>query len=281
MLEIGDLARLPMPHFFYQDLSVDLLIEAVREHGPDAIEYPNLDLAWLRRRADRQRQLYETVDGVLAMSAWLADALVAGGSCRADQVTVVYAGCSPAVARPDAVNPRPGPHRRLLFVGRHFRRKGGDIVVAALGILRREFDPNVTLTIVGPPVWPLDGTVPPGVHFLGDVPTSRLASEMERHDLFVMPSRFEPFGIAPVEALASGMPCVVRDAYAMPEVVRAGDNGALVGSLTADEVARAIVTCLEDPSMFVRCQAERAVVLQRFSWDAVAARVLDGIATRV
>lgn len=281
VLEIGDLAGLPLPHFFYQDLSYDLLMSALDEHGASMLGYPNLQREALVRRRDRQRRLYAGVTAVFAMSDWLATDLVRSSSVAASRVAVVHAG-STAVTQPGGPLRSQLPRRRrLLFLGRHFFRKGGDAVVRAVEILRRDFDPTLTLTVVGPPHWPLDSEPPDGVAFLGDVSSYDLVPVLDSHDLLVLPSRFEPFGIAFVEALARGMPCIGRSAYAMPELISPGENGALVSLIDPDEIASAAAACLEDSDLYRRCEAARQDVLQRFSWGAVAERIVTGVAARL
>jgi glycosyltransferase involved in cell wall biosynthesis len=96
-----------------------------------------------------------------------------------------------------------------------------------------------------------------------------------------MPSRFEPFGIAPLEALVTGMPAVVRDACAMPELIHPGQNGALVRTLAPDDLAASIVRCLDDDMLYERCEANRSGVAARFSWGRVASRIISGVERRL
>jgi len=74
---------------------------------------------------------------------------------------------------------RAAPRRRLLFVGRvnhdfDFYAKGGDLVLATLALLRRDHDPRITLTVAGPENWPVPGSPPDGVPFLGSLPLAIL-----------------------------------------------------------------------------------------------------------
>jgi glycosyltransferase involved in cell wall biosynthesis len=308
VLQIQDLAPLRTPYLVLQDLSYDVLLDEMDAHGP-LVHFPSLTRSDAQRLRDRQRRIYEGAAGVLAMSQWFADHLVRVSGVSVDRVHVVRPGASAAVAAPvggptlsdshddgtvrtgtgdaddDGENPRlrsatERPRRRLLFVGKDFVTKAGGQVLAALALLRAEVDPDITLTVVGPRVWPLPGEPPAGVRFLGRLPIDEVRSLYGQHDLFVMPSRFEGFGIALVEALSHGLPCVARTAFAMPEIVRPGDNGDLVTGDDPAELAGILARLLEDDGVFARTAAQSAEVRRYYSWSRAADDVL-AVATKV
>jgi glycosyltransferase involved in cell wall biosynthesis len=284
---IDDLAVLPIPFFTYYDSSWDLLISAV-ENTRALASLRAISPATVARRRDRQIAVYEQAAGVLAFSRWHARSLVEQSGVSPEKVHVIL----PAVrhhrdaGRPDGpgdrswpVPDRRAPRRRLLFVGRQhqsydFYRKGGDLVVGALAILRRECDPEITLTIAGVDNFPLPGTPPEGVRLLGSVPASEVNALYDSHDLFVMPSRFEPFGLVFAEALARGLPCVARNACAMPEIVTPGVSGALVSGEDAHDLAAAIAGALANDGLYESCAARARAFGTYFSWERTAADVV-------
>jgi len=75
------------------------------------------------------------------------------------------------------------------------------------------------------------------VFFLGKIET--VAPLLSAADLFLIPSQSESFGLSALEALASGVPVIGTDAGGLPEVVRAGETGALcaVGDVEGMAVA--------------------------------------------
>jgi glycosyltransferase involved in cell wall biosynthesis len=285
VVEIGDLAALDVPFYTYVDLSFDLY-EKYYDPRTGVPGLAGIDLQTIRRCRERQHRIWESAAGVFAMSRWLADDLIHRSGVPREKVTVVYAGLnSVEETAPDPsawearVEARAAAHApaRLLFVGRDFFRKGGDIVVGALAHLRREYSPDIRLTVVGPDEWPLPGNVPDGVLFLGSRPPEEVGRLFHAHDLFVMPSRFEAFGIAFVEALAHGLPVVARSAFAMPEIVRPGENGTLVDGDDPAELASAVAAVLDDWAIRQRTILDAADVRTRFSWDAVAGEMLRAI----
>jgi glycosyltransferase involved in cell wall biosynthesis len=274
VLQMGDLAALDVPFLLYQDASYDLLLDRLGEDGARAQHFPGLSRSALHRLRDRQRAVYARAAGVLAMSEWLAEHLVRVSGVPARRVHVVPPGAVDLPARVDR-SPRLDRHR-LLLVGKDFHTKGGDLALAALAILRREVDPAFELTVVGPRSWPLPGPVPAGVRYRGRLPLAEVHALYATHDLFVMPSRFEGYGIALVEALAHGLPCVARQDCAMPEIVRPGVNGALLGGNPGDptELAELIATACADDALHERTAAAAAEVARRHSWGRVADDVL-------
>ena len=277
VLQVQDLCRFERPYLVFQDLSYDVLLDVLNEEGLLS-HFPGLSRRAILRLRDRQRHIYDGAAGVLAMSRWFADHLVDRTGLSPDKVHVVNPGAS-ALQSSGAPSQRverrlSGPRRRLLLVGKDFETKGGPQVVAAVAALRSELDPTISLTVVGPQTWPMPGEPPEGVEFLGRLPVARLSALYEEHDVFVMPSRFEGFGIALVEALAHGLPCVARDVFAMPEIIRDGHNGALVRSDTPEELAKVIAAVLSDDRMFSTVASEAGDVRAHFSWDRAARETL-------
>jgi glycosyltransferase involved in cell wall biosynthesis len=299
VVQIQDLAPLRTPYLVLQDLSYDVLLDEMDQHG-SLVHFPSLTRSDALRLRDRQHRIYDGAAGVLAMSQWFADHLVRVSGVPEDKVHVVRPGASAAVAAPTssdgadgtgghdadvAANPRlrsatERPRRRLLFVGKDFVTKAGAQVLAALAVLRADVDPDITLTIVGPKEWPLPGEPPAGVRFLGRQPIERVRALYSEHDLFVMPSKFEGFGIALVEALSHGLPCVARTAFAMPEIVRPGDNGDLVAGDDPDELAGILARLLVADDVFARTAAQAPEVRKYYSWGRAADEVL-AVADRV
>jgi glycosyltransferase involved in cell wall biosynthesis len=269
------MAPLEVPYFLYQDASYDVLLHLWESATVRLPHFPMLDLDTIRRRAERQHRIFARATGVLAMSAWYARTLTEWSGVPAEKVHVVHPGMNAVVrSRPRS---RPAPRRRLLLVGKDFHTKGGDLVVAALARLRHDLDPQITLTVAGPRRWPLPGSVPDGVRFLGRLPAAEIGALYDSHDLLVMPSRFEAFGIAFVEALASGLPCIGRRAFAMPDLITPRRNGDLVENDDPDELAACIARTLADDDLYLRCQAEAAGVAAHFTWERAAADALAAV----
>jgi phosphatidylinositol alpha-mannosyltransferase len=151
----------------------------------------------------------------------------------------------PPGIRPEAFPPRAGaaggPPRILFASALDDRRKGLDVAVRALGLLRRRH-PDARLLLAGPgdPGWALDADSVGAVDVLGAGDLDDVARRYREATVTVLPARDEAFGLVLVESLASGTPVVCADQGGMPaivddpgvgRVVRFGDDEALAAGL--------------------------------------------------
>ncbi|MEQ1501837.1 MAG: glycosyltransferase family 4 protein [Myxococcota bacterium] len=173
------------------------------------------------------------------------------------------------VARFAAVVRRPEPGR-LLVVGRIDVHKGLDDLIDALAPAA---DRPWILELVGPEHAP--GTIAAlttrarsrgigdRVRFTGALDGAGLLAALGRADRVVLPSRYEGFGIAAIEAMAARVPVVLSDIPAF----RVHRDAARIVDLRAPGAADAILAPI-DPGVVERA----AGVADRFGWPAVAAR---------
>ncbi len=100
----------------------------------------------------------------------------------------------------------------------------------------------------------------------GYVSRDELAALMSGADAFVYPSRYEGFGLAPLEAMACGAPVVASDVASLPEVV--GEGGVLVASNDVELWSDALRRVLMAPRVSASAAALRQAA--RFDWDEAA-----------
>lgn len=83
--------------------------------------------------------------------------------------------------------------------------------------------------------------------FLGEVPSGEVHRWYQRCLLCVACPRYEPFGLTPFEAAATGSAVVCSRTGAFADLVRPGENGYLVDTGDADGLAQAVVKVMQDP----------------------------------
>ncbi|MEW5702526.1 MAG: N-acetyl-alpha-D-glucosaminyl L-malate synthase BshA [Candidatus Zixiibacteriota bacterium] len=89
-------------------------------------------------------------------------------------------------------------------------------------------------------------------------------------DVFLLPSHYEAFGLAALEAMACGVPVVASRVGGVPELVEEGVNGLLVGPDEYDEGGERLYQILTDPPLAARLrEAGLAAVREKFTAEAV------------
>jgi glycosyltransferase involved in cell wall biosynthesis len=228
-----------------------------------------------------ERRALAAVSQVVVTSRFTAR-LLADYDVAAARIAVVEPGTDPA---PPALG-SPGPGLALLCVAALTPRKGQTDLLAALASLRKR---DWRLILAGslersPPTveairrqisdLALDGRV----ELAGEVSAARLSALYRTADLFVLPTRFEGYGMALTEALAHSLPVVSCTAGAVPETVPP-DAGILVPPGDVDALAAALTAILDAPELRARLAAGAHRAAARLpTWDAAAARMAAAIA---
>lgn len=230
-----------------------------------------------RMRGERLRfwlgkRLLKRADAVLAVSkATAADAARFGG-VDPQRVTVVPEAAAPAFeprrGAGDRVRGRWGVEPGyLLFVGALDARKDPSALLRAWAAARRT-QAQLELVIAGNPGRQAPPTMP-GARMLGRVDDSELADLYTAAGCFMLPSRYEGFGLPCLEAMACGCPVAAYRNSSLPEVVDAA--GELVDDGDAEALGRAAAAMAAGPERWRRAGLERA---KSFSWLKAARRTI-------
>jgi len=169
----------------------------------------------------------------------------------------------------------------IFFVGRLEWEKGPDLLVQAMPRVLQDF-PNARLILAGKGSY--TGQIIDMVQKLGLESAIHLAgfiSDETRNELYavadiaVFPSRYEPFGIVALEAMAAGAPVVVSNVGGLSEVVDHGVTG-LRAETSPEAIADAILDILHHPDLAAeRARRAQNVVRTQYSWEIIADRVLE------
>ena len=232
-----------------------------------------------------ERRVYESADRICTFSELAACSFVEDFGQSSTKVKAIFAGANVDTTRfsegRDSV--RLGG-KSVLFVGRDYRRKGIDTLFEAWPMVRKRH-PDALLHVVGG--YP-EGVPAEGVKVHGFVPLGseegerRLGRLYSEATLFCLPTRYEPFGVAFVEAMLAGLPCVGPASWAVPEIIVDGKTGWLFRDGSAKDLARVLSEAMDDPAHAQRLglkARERASAL--CTWEKVAARALADWERRV
>jgi glycosyltransferase involved in cell wall biosynthesis len=161
----------------------------------------------------------------------------------------------------------------LLTVANAFELKGIDVLLRALPLVRRRH-PGCRVVLAGEAARSVRRP-PPGVELRPQVGKAELERLYRAADLFVLPTRAEPFGIAFAEAMAFSLPCVGTSTGGVPEVIADGETGCLVPPGDHVALAEVVVDLLSDPArLSAMGRSARARAEREFTWDRVAERML-------
>ncbi|WP_461215313.1 glycosyltransferase family 4 protein [Lacticaseibacillus sp. GG6-2] len=273
-VQVGDTTTgRPNHNFCYHD-TIWLAVDYLKQQQPDIFAYSEFTYAGDKDIASAkqyQAQIYQAGTTILSMSHWLEQF-----TRQHSDFKIHYVGAG--INTPILSHLKQRHDHELLFVGRDFIRKGGDVVVAAFAKARQTI-PDLKLIIAGPARPPKEIEGIAGIDFLGDVDSLTVAKLMQQASVFVMPSRFEAFGIVFVEAMAAGMPIIGRDRFEMPYFVQEGSGLTLTSAADqhteAADLSAKIITILTDPTYLQRAEARADTIAKTYSWEAVAARAAE------
>ncbi|QIG43367.1 glycosyltransferase family 4 protein [Nocardioides anomalus] len=233
----------------------------------------------LERWLARERRQYHAAAHLFAFCTETATSLATDYGVPADRITVVGAGLNfETLPEPDTDRDGRGDTApTVLFVGNDFKRKGGPQLLAAFADVRHRI-PTARLWVVGTPHrLPAE----PGVTQLGRIGSREELSRLyARADVFCLPSLFDPFPGALLEAMASGLPSVVTATCGVPEMVVEGTTATTVGrgDTMISELTGALVRLLLDADERSRMgAAARRRVEERFLWSHVVDRMAPAI----
>ena len=268
---------LPLVATIHHPITVDRAVELAQAAG------------WRRRLQVRrwygfvrmQKRVAQRIPRVVTVSESSAGDIAAQMGVRRDRMSVVPVGVDAGLFRP-LPHVRRVPGRLMTTASADVPLKGLVPLLEALAKVRTER--HAELVVVGQPR--VGSLVPATIERLGlegavtiagAVDNLRMIELYAEAEVAVVPSLYEGFSLPAVEAMACGLPLVTTTGGALPEVVGAdGECALLVPPADAGALAGAIVRALDDAELRARMGAAgRARVLDRFTWRATAEATVD------
>jgi len=249
-----------------------------------------------RRIRDEQRIL-QSARGTIATSPQQRDLLVAGEyQVDSRRVAVIPPGYDDSRFFPVSRTTREAIQARLglegpaiLALGRVAANKGYDLLLKALPTVV-ERAPSVTLVLAVGSTRPTPGEtaqiealqalaerlgVRARVRLLDYIPDERLADTYRAADVFALSSRYEPFGMTAVEAMACGTPAVITTKGGLWQMIEPGRDALCADPTDPRAFGEAIAAVLSHPEIAERLsRAGARQTRATFTWRGIASQVL-------
>jgi mannosylfructose-phosphate synthase len=255
-----------------------------------------------RHRVAREREIYAVADLVIATTPQQAELL--GGSeygVPADRLAMIPPGYDDTRFFPVSEASRALTKRELglegplvLALGRMARNKGYDLLLRAL--------PHVFDRVEGAQALLAPGSSEPsdgerqqiaGLHHLAGelgiadrvvfqdhIPDDTLADHYRAADVFALSSRYEPFGMTAVEAMACGVPTVITTEGGLWQMVRWGVDTIYADPFDPAAFGHAVANVLMYPEVASQLSTAGAETARaRFTWTGVTQQLLAALDT--
>lgn len=155
------------------------------------------------------------------------------------------------------------PHKNLAALVRAWQHVDSDALLVIAGHWDRRYaTPRLLAHQLG---------LAQRIRFLPDPPDADLPALLSGASVFVFPSRYEGFGLPPLEAMACGTAVVAANTSSLPEVV--GEGGLLVAPEPA-ALAAALQRVLDDADLRATLQARGLARARQFTWTRTARATL-------
>lgn len=229
---------------------------------------------------EQERRLTEGCDRVIVCSRAMKSEIIGQWKTPSPKILVVPNGVDPARVNAGQGTPRgyQEGHRWLLFFGRLVPEKGIDLLLQAMVEVLKTY-PDVRLAVLGsgPYRKDLEGEaerleITKQVSFLGFARQPQRNLWLAYSQAALFPSRYEPFGIAALEAMAAGVPVIAAQVGGMADFIVDEKNGLLVPPDHPLALADAIIRVLSDPAWAESLVEQALSDVRHYSWDQIARR---------
>ncbi|MCL6561229.1 MAG: glycosyltransferase family 4 protein, partial [Firmicutes bacterium] len=172
------------------------------------------------------------------------------------------------------------PDRYIFTLASRMPHKNFSSLLQAWRLIQSKLEiKDIGLVIAGGLSYPLQCDITyvrsarfPNIYDLGYVPEEDLSLLYGGADLFVYPSRYEGFGLPPLEAMACGTPVVVSNVASLPEVI--GDAGICVDPYNVDDIAQGIYRVLTNENLQQKLREKGLNRAKLFTWEKTARETL-------
>ncbi|MDD2420912.1 MAG: glycosyltransferase family 1 protein [Heliobacteriaceae bacterium] len=238
---------------------------------------------YLKIFIEEMPRILAMVDRVIVPSQGTARDLVQIAGVPSQKITVIYEAAEP-IYRPldkslalQFVKEKYGINTPyVLYVGGFSPRKNLRLLIQAFHQITRQLPEQYSLVLPGKPAKEFSDlevlvstrNLQDKVHFIGFVEVAEMPLIYNGASAFVYPSFYEGFGLPPIEAMACGIPTLVANTAALPEVV--GDGALLFSPVNVNQLSELLFMVLTDQN-FAQCLAAKGIKqAKKYTWTEAA-----------
>lgn len=164
--------------------------------------------------------------------------------------------------------------KRVVSIGRYAYDKGNDLLLQAWAVVEKNM-PDWTLDIYGngnkesyQKLMDELGIDPHRCHLYG--PVSDVKTEYLSSSIFVLPSRFEGFGLVIIEAMACGIPVIAFDCENGPRsIITDGENGFLIPAFDVNLMAEKVMLLMKNQELQYRMGENAQKAASQYEMDKI------------
>jgi glycosyltransferase involved in cell wall biosynthesis len=212
---------------------------------------------------------------VIAVSQLTKNVIMRRYSVPDQKVAVVYNGVDLEPTQGEHMTGILSKDKIVLYFGRITYQKGPEYFIAAANRVL-EFMPNVKFVVAGSGdqaknMIEMAANLGIGhkVLFTGFLRGRDIQRVFAMADLYVMPSVSEPFGIAPLEAMAHDVPALISKSSGVSEVLT---HALKVNFWDVDDMANKIIAVLRHPPLSQTLREHGSFEVRKITWDGAASR---------
>ncbi|HLW36133.1 MAG TPA: glycosyltransferase family 4 protein [Chthoniobacterales bacterium] len=206
---------------------------------------------------------------VIVASTFTKQTLV-DSPCTA-KIDLVPYGAPPPIS--DEIT-RPSSKLKVLFTGSLGQRKGLSYLLAAVEKLGQAAELTLLGRKVATDCAPLESAVRK-YRWLPTLAHADVLREMQSHDVLVLPSLFEGFGLVILEAMSQGTPVIATDHTAGPDVIENGLDGFIVPIRSVDAIADKLDLLARSPESLMSMKRTAKAKARSLAWEGYRQRLVE------
>ncbi|MBV9963217.1 MAG: glycosyltransferase family 4 protein [Parafilimonas sp.] len=168
---------------------------------------------------------------------------------------------------------------KLLFVGGLSQRKGLSYLFNAVEVLKDK----ISLTIIGKGESyncnPLSDNLSRHT-WIETLPHEKILEVMRAHDILILPSLFEGFGLVITEAMAQGTPVITTERTAGPDIIQHNENGWIIKAGCTEAIINILGEIVSNPDVIEYAGKNALETATRRPWSIYGSELVAAITTQ-